>query len=82
MMAYYTDTGTGRDARSVTLSDTELVPNGVCRALYVGTTGDVKVTTADDTDVTFTAVPVGILPVQAKRVFSTGTTASNIVALY
>lgn len=31
--------------------------------------------------VTFKAVPVGILAIQAKRVFATGTTATNIVAL-
>lgn len=54
------------------------------RALYVGGAGNVSI---DDlsgrTAVVFTAVPAGmILPVRAKRVRATGTTATNIVALY
>lgn len=81
-MAFYNDSATARDARSVTPHDTDLVVNGVCRALYIGVSGDVKITTADDTDVTFKAVPVGVLTVQAKRVWATGTTATDIVALY
>jgi len=54
----------------------------LARALYVGTTGDVKVDTIDGSTITFKFVPVGILPVQTKRVYATGTTASNIVALW
>lgn len=54
----------------------------VTKALYVGTTGDVKVTMYDGTAVTFTAVPAGaILPICVKVIWSTGTTASNIVGL-
>ena len=45
------------------------------RSLYIGTTGNIAV-------VTFSNVPVGILPVQVKRVNSTNTTASNIVAMW
>jgi len=51
-------------------------------ALYVGVSGDVKLTTLGGETVTFSNVPVGILPVSAKRVYSTGTTASGIVALW
>lgn len=51
------------------------------RSLYIGTTGDVSVEMLNGT-VVFTAVAVGILPVQCTRVNSTGTTASNIVALW
>lgn len=55
-----------------------------CKGLYVGTTGNVAVLCIDDTAaVTFVAVPAGaILPVSAKRVNSTNTTASNIVAMF
>lgn len=55
-----------------------------CRALYVGGAGTVVVVFADTGDaITFVGVPAGaILPVQAKRVNSTNTTATNIVALY
>lgn len=53
-----------------------------CRALYIGGTGDVTVDTPHSTNVTFSAVPVGILPVQATKVYQTGTSATDIVALY
>lgn len=51
------------------------------RSLYIGVTGNVTVTTVGGDTVTFNNVPVGVLPVQVKRVFATGTTATNIVAL-
>jgi hypothetical protein len=55
----------------------------VTRGLYVGVTGDVKVTMHDSGTVTFTAVPGGvILPVRVTKVFNTGTTATNIIALW
>ena len=51
--------------------------------LYVGVTGDVKVKTAAGNDVVFTGVPAGsFMPVQVTQVFATGTTATNIVALW
>lgn len=53
------------------------------RALYVGGTGDVKVLTMFGSTVTFTAVPAGtVLPVAVIRVFSTGTTATNLVGMW
>lgn len=60
----------------------------VFRSLYVGTGGDVVVVTLGNdlvasSAVTFTAVPSGtILPVCGVRVNATGTTASNIVAIF
>jgi len=54
----------------------------VARALYVGGTGNIKIDTPNGDTVTFNAVPVGVLPVRANKVYSTGTTATNIVALY
>jgi hypothetical protein len=55
----------------------------VTRALYVGTGGDVKVNMADSGTVTFVGVPTGTtLAVRASRVYSTGTTATDIVALW
>lgn len=71
--------------RSVTKSDsTDLTLNGSApRALYIGTTGDVAVIAAGDTAaVTFSSVPVGWFPIAVRKVMSTNTTASNIVALY
>lgn len=52
-----------------------------CRALYIGVTGDVAVMLTDGSTQLFLNVPVGILPIQCRRVLSTGTTASAIVAL-
>lgn len=53
------------------------------RGIYVGGTGDVTIVNPDDTAVTFAAVPAGtILPVQARRVNSTGTDATDMVGLY
>lgn len=75
------DTSPAAGAVAVSLSDiVNIVP---CRALYVGVSGDVKVLTPNNgTAVVFKAAPVGVLPVQAIRVYSTGTTATDIVALY
>jgi len=55
----------------------------VTRSLYVGGAGNVSVDLAESgTAVVFVGVPAGtFLPIRAKRVRSTGTTATNIVAL-
>ena len=50
--------------------------------LYVGVAGDLKVETAGGSDVVLTAAANGYHPVQVKKVFSTGTAATNIVALW
>ncbi len=69
--------------RAVTPHDENPLPDGACRALYVGTAGDVVLIAAEDENaVTLPSVPVGILPVSTKSVLATGTTASDIVALY
>ena len=51
--------------------------------LYVGTKGNIKVMTVGGDEVVFTNIQDGsFIPVQVLKVFSTGTTASNIVALW
>lgn len=51
--------------------------------LYVGTGGNLRVITAAGQDVVFSNVLGGtFFPVQVLKVFSTSTTASNIVALW
>jgi hypothetical protein len=52
-------------------------------ALYVGTGGNIKVDMSGSGTVTFNNVGDGVfLPILVDRVYSTGTTASNIIALY
>ena len=75
-------------AAAVTPSNTVDIPavtggsNNGC-VLYVGGAGNLKVLTVGGDEVTLTAVPVGtFVPVQVLRVFATGTTATNIVALW
>ena len=68
-------------AASVTPNDSTDI--ATCRSVYVGGAGAMKVTMADDTTVTFSGLLAGaVYPFQAKRIWSTGTTATNIVALY
>lgn len=67
-------------ATAVTPSDATIIP--ATRALYIGVTGNIAVKMADDENtITFSNVPVGIFPIQVIQVLSTGTTATNIVAL-
>lgn len=65
----------------VTASDTAVLrPYPV--ALFVGGAGDVAVKGADGVLATFT-VPAGVtLSIQPRQVLSTGTTATNIIALF
>lgn len=68
------------DAEAVTTSDTVTFNPSV---IWIGTAGNVKVTTAQGTDVVFTSVPGGtVLPVQVIRVFAIGTAATNIVRIF
>ncbi|MCP4321282.1 MAG: hypothetical protein GY810_22015 [Aureispira sp.] len=51
--------------------------------LYIGTAGNLKVTTVAGDEVTFQGINTGaFFPVQVKKVWATGTSASNIIALW
>ena len=53
------------------------------RAIYVGGAGNIKVTTIGGDTVTFSGALAGtIIPVRVTRVFSTDTTATNLLGLY
>ena len=68
-------------AQAVTPSDTRDLENP--SVIYVGTTGNVQVETANGDTVTFIGVPSGsVIPVQVIRVFATSTTATNMVRIY
>ena len=70
--------------RAVTPHASNDLTDGPCRALWIGGTGDIAVIAKDDTAaVTIVGVPAGtVLPISAKAVRVTGTTATSIVALY
>lgn len=68
-------------AVAVTLSDSAVIPYP--RAIYVGVSGDIKMTLrGSSTPVTFKSAPVGVLAVRPVTIWATGTTASDILALY
>ena len=73
-----------RRTETVTTHNTNALPSGAVKALFVGTGGDVKLRAVDDiSDSTFKNVGNGtILPVRATHVRTTGTTAADMVALY
>lgn len=67
-------------AAEVTAHDTNFIEP--TRGLYVGVSGNVKVTMLDGTEITFSNLAAGIIhPLQVVQVFSTGTTATGIIAL-
>ena len=70
------------DAAAVTTSDT--VNLSQPSVIYTASGGNIKVTTAEGTDVTFTGVGAGsILPVRVIRVWTTGTTTTTgLVAIF
>lgn len=70
------------DGQPVVPSNTALLAQ-VSRAIYVGTAGDISAELASGTQVTFIAVPAGmILPLRLRKIRATGTSAQNIVALW
>jgi len=75
-------TAPARDAVAVVPNDTtdlSVLP----RALFIGQTGDVSAVLAGGQSLVFRKVQAGsILPVRAVRVNATGTTATDLVALW
>lgn len=67
-------------AEAVDLSTTDYTTTTPTRFVYVGTTGDLKVTLADGDTVTYPSFPAPGRPIQVTKIFKTGTTASGIVA--
>jgi len=68
-------------ARTVTKSDS--LNLAYPSVIYVGGAGDVRVLTAQNDDVIFYGAVAGqVLPVQVIRVWSTSTTATNMLAIY
>jgi hypothetical protein len=72
-----------RTALAVTPSDSVDIRTGqLTRGIYVGGTGDMSVV-MDNGTVAFVGVVAGaVYPIRVSRVNATGTTATNILALY
>ena len=69
------------DAAVVTPSDT--FNFDTASVIFVGTTGSLRVLTAQGSDVTFNAIPGGtVVPLQVLRVFASGTSATNMVRIF
>lgn len=83
-MATKRETHGSADYQAVTPSDVTDIRNGeLCRALYIGGAGNVAAVRPDGTAVVFSNLPAGaFMAVQCLRVNNTGTTATNIVALF
>lgn len=73
--------GPGYKFAAITKSDADDIP--LTRAVYVGGAGNVVAVDADGTATTFTAVPAGTtLNIAVRRINSTNTTATAMVAIY
>ena len=73
------------EAQAITKSDTDnILPQStrLTDAVYVGGAGIVQAVFPNDKVVAFTAVAGEIIPIAVKRVNSTNTTATLMVALY
>ena len=70
--------------RAVVIAPNDAVDLTVSGAVvFVGVGGDVKVTTVSGDTVVFKNLADGsILPVQVRRVWATGTDATDMIALY
>lgn len=69
-------------AAAVTPNDSADLTN-VTRGIFVGGAGNLRITTLGGEGVVLTGVAAGsVLRVRATRVFSTSTTATNIMALW
>ena len=73
--------GPAYDGFAITPSDT-VDFDSIAKSIYVGGAGTVVLVTPTGTVLTFVGVPVGtVLPVCAKRINSTSTTATNLIGL-
>lgn len=74
-------TGPAPDGFAITPDDaTEL--SEITRAIYIGTAGDITLTLVSNTELLFKNIPSGtILPVRARRIKATGTTATDLLGL-
>jgi len=82
-MGIQTNTNTSGACRAITPNDSTDLPLGICRAIYVGVGGDISIDDLSGETVVFkNAISGSVIPVQTARVNATGTTATDLIALY
>ena len=82
-MSVLDDTVSAYTAVTPVQSDTVNLSRQPSRGLYVGVSGDVKITTPEDDDVIYVALAAGVIhPIYAKRIWTTGTGATSILVIY
>lgn len=70
-------------ADAVTPNDGADLPDGYTKGIFIGGAGNVSAVMNDGTNIVFTGLLVGVVyNFSVKRINATGTTATNIVALY
>lgn len=75
-------TAPAEDQYDITPNDAVDLPK-VTRGIYVGTSGNLKFTSAKGTTTTYYNLAAGVQhSMRVSRVWSTGTTAANIVGVY
>lgn len=73
--------GPSNDGFVLTPNDS-IVQASTCRAVYVGSSGNITGVTVGGTVLTFVSVPQGtILPIRFTQVFASNTTAANLIGL-
>jgi hypothetical protein len=75
----YVENGQFAGGLATTGSNTEYLPF-TAGGVYIGTTGDLKVETADGSVLTFVSAS-GFIPGIVTKIYLTGTSAANIIAL-
>lgn len=76
------DIGFAENAIAINVSGGNQALDQGCRAFYIGGDGDLAVTMWDGATVTFVGLTAGtILPIRARTVLQTGTSATAIIAL-
>lgn len=68
---------------AMTITPNDNTDISICRGIYIGGSGDLRVKMLDGTIVVFTSIAAGMVhPLSISRVYATGTTATGIVAVY
>jgi hypothetical protein len=77
------DSVTERNGVAVTLDDSNDLPNGPCRGIYVTGSGNVNVNLATGGTAVLTGLSAGqIVHIGVSRILNTSTTATGVYALY